>query len=92
VAALYERLPRSPVVELNRAVAVAEAGDVEGALAIVDALPLDGYRYLHSTRAELLVRLGRREEAIAAYRRALALDPSAAERRFLTARLLALDA
>ena len=48
------------------------------ALAIVDALDLDGYRYLHSTRAELLRRLERREEAAAAYRRALALDPAPA--------------
>ena len=78
-------------MELNRAVAVAEAGDVPRALAIVDALDLDGYRYLHSTRAELLRRLERREEAAAAYRRALALDPSPAERRFLTGRLDALD-
>ena len=70
VAALYEELAartRSPVVELNRAVAVAESGDPERALAIVDALALDDYRYLHSTRAELLRRLGRDEEARAAY-------------------------
>ena len=91
VVGLYEQLPPSPVVELNRAVAVAEAGDVPAALAIVDAVDLDGYRYLHSTRAELLRRLDRREEAAAAYRRALALDPSPAERRFLTGRLDALD-
>jgi RNA polymerase sigma-70 factor (ECF subfamily) len=91
VAALYAQLPRSPVVELNRAVAVAESGDVEGALAIVEALPLEGYRYLHSTRAELLSRLGRRADAADAYRRALALDPSPAERRFLEARLVGLD-
>ena len=66
VVALYTSLAaltRSPVVELNRAVAVAEAGDVAGALALVDALDLDGYRYLHSTRAELLRRLGRPDEA-----------------------------
>ena len=49
----------SSVVALNRAVAVAEAGDVAGALGLVDGLELDGYRYLHSTRAELLRRLGR---------------------------------
>ena len=53
----------SPVVELNRAVAVAEAGEAEAALALVDALDLDGYHYLHATRAELLRRLGRRGRA-----------------------------
>ena len=90
VAALYERLlelTRSPVVALNRAVAVAEAGAPEDALAIVDALPLGEYRYLHSTRAELLRRLGRSEEAHAAYERALALTTAAPERRFLERRL-----
>jgi len=89
VVALYRELAaltRSPVVELNRAVAVAETGDTEQALALVDALELDGYRYFHSTRAELLRRLGRTEEARAAYGRALALDPPAPERRFLEAR------
>ena len=80
-------LTRSPVVALNRAVAVAEAGDVEGALALVDALELDGYRYLHSTRAELLRRLGRTEEARDAYRRALELTTSDPERRFLRSHL-----
>lgn len=90
VAALYAQLAaltRSPVVELNRAVAIAEAGDVAGALAITDALDLDGYRYLHSTRAELLRRLGRDEEARAAYERALGLGPSEPERRFLQRRI-----
>ena len=91
VAVLYAQLPRSPVVELNRAVAIAEAGDVVQALAIVDALDLDTYRYLHSTRAELLTRLDRRGEAADAYRRALALDPPPAEQRFLTDRLDGLD-
>ena len=66
-------MTRSPVVELNRAVAIAEAGDVAGALRLVDALALDDYRYLHSTRAELLRRLGRVDEARCAYARALAL-------------------
>ena len=86
IAALYEELARvtgSPVVELNRAAAVAEAGDVEGALAIVDALDLGGYHYLHSTRAELLRRLDRPDEARAAYDRALDLVHSDPERRFL---------
>jgi RNA polymerase sigma-70 factor (ECF subfamily) len=72
-------------------VAIAEAGDVAGALAIVDTLELDGYRYLHSTRAELLRRLGRLEEARAAYRRALALGGTEPERRFLERRLTALE-
>jgi RNA polymerase sigma-70 factor (ECF subfamily) len=72
-------------------VAIAEGGDVPAALAIVDGLDLDGYRYLHSTRAELLTRLGRRPEAADAYRRALALDPPDAERRFLADRLDGLD-
>ena len=65
LAALYGELARltgSPVVELNRAAAIAEAGDVEAALALVDQLELDGYHYLHSTRAELLRRLGRVDE------------------------------
>jgi RNA polymerase sigma-70 factor (ECF subfamily) len=75
------------VVELNRAVAVAEADGAEAGLAIADDLPLDGYRYLHSTRAELLRRLGRNGEAGAAYRRALELAPSEPERRLLERRL-----
>nr|WP_245972021.1 sigma-70 family RNA polymerase sigma factor [Solirubrobacter pauli] len=91
VADLYARLPQTPVVQLNRAVAIAEAGDVPRALAIVDALDLHGYRYLHSTRAELLKRLGRPREAADAYRRALALDPPPAERRLLADRLDDLD-
>jgi RNA polymerase sigma-70 factor, ECF subfamily len=74
-------------VELNRAVAVAEAGAPEEALAIVDRLDLDGYRYLHATRGELLRRLGRTEEAEASYRRALELTESEPERRLLLARL-----
>jgi RNA polymerase sigma-70 factor (ECF subfamily) len=93
VGALYEqlsRLTRSPVVELNRAVAVAEAGAPEQALAIVDGLSLDGYRYLHSTRAELLRRLGRPAEAADAYRRALDLTQADAELRFLKRRLATL--
>jgi RNA polymerase sigma-70 factor (ECF subfamily) len=95
VAELYEALAAltgSPVVELNRAVAVAEAGEPEAALAIVDGLALDGYRYAHSTRAELLRRLGRPAEARAAYERALALAPPAPERRFLERRRAALSA
>jgi RNA polymerase sigma-70 factor, ECF subfamily len=79
------------VVELNRAVAVAEAGDPEAALRTVGRLTLPDYRYLHSTRAELLRRLGRREEARAAYRRALDLTPASAERRFPEGRLAELS-
>ncbi len=94
LAALYgelARLTRSPVVELNRAAAIAEAGDVEGALAVVERLQLDYYHYLHSTRAELLSRLDRIEEARAEYNRALELVHSDAERRFLEQRLAELD-
>jgi RNA polymerase sigma-70 factor (ECF subfamily) len=90
LAALYGELARrtgSPIVELNRAAAIAEAGDVESALALIDGLELDQYHYLHSTRAELLRRLDRRDEARAAYGRALELVRSAAERRFLEQRL-----
>jgi RNA polymerase sigma-70 factor (ECF subfamily) len=90
VAELYRRLVEltdSPVVELNRAVALAQAGDPAGALRAVDALDLGGYLYFHSTRGELLRRLGRDDEARAAYRRALELATSTPERRFLTRRL-----
>ena len=90
IAALYgelARITRSPVVELNRAVAVAEADGPERALAIVDRLELDDYQYMHSTRAELLRRLGRTDEARVAYERALALTRSDRERRFLERRL-----
>jgi RNA polymerase sigma-70 factor, ECF subfamily len=91
IAALYAELARltgSPVVELNRAVAVAEARGAEAGLELVDALgQLDDYRYLHSTRAELLRRLGRDDDARAAYERALALASVDYERRFLERRL-----
>ena len=90
VAALYGELARvtgSPVVELNRAVAVAQTGASEAALRIVDGLALDDYRYLHSTRAELLRRLGRLDDARVAYRRALDLTRAEPERRFLARRL-----
>jgi RNA polymerase sigma-70 factor, ECF subfamily len=89
IVALYGELVRltgSPVVELNRAVAVAEAGDTKAALALVDRLDLDTYHYLHATRAELLRRLDRVEDARAAYDRALELVHSDAERRFLERR------
>jgi RNA polymerase sigma-70 factor (ECF subfamily) len=90
VAELYRRLAEltgSAVVELNRAVALAQAGDPAAALGAVDRLDLDGYLYFHSTRGELLRRLGRGDEARAAYRRALELATSTPERRFLTRRL-----
>jgi RNA polymerase sigma-70 factor (ECF subfamily) len=90
IAALYgdlSRLTDSPVVELSRAVAVAEAQSPEAGLAIVDRLALEDYRYLHSTRGELLRRLGRVQEARDAYRRALALVHDDAERRLLERRL-----
>ncbi len=85
VASLYAELAertRSPVVELNRAVAIAQAGSPDVALALVDRLDLAFYPYLHSTRAELLRRLGRVEEARSAYRRALELIRTEPERRF----------
>src|SRR6266545_3944026 len=94
LAALYGELARltgSPVVELNRAAAVAEAGEVEAALALVERLELDQYHYLHATRAELLRRLDRVEEARAPYNRALELVHSDAERRFLEQRLTELQ-
>ena len=90
IAALYGGLARvtgSPVVELNQAAAIAEAGDVPAAMAIVESLELDDYHYLHAMRAELLRRLDRVEDARAAYERALELVHSEAERRFLEGRL-----
>jgi RNA polymerase sigma-70 factor, ECF subfamily len=94
IAALYATLAHitgSPVVELSRAVAVAEAEGPEAGLAIVDRLPLEDYRYLHATRGELLRRLGRVDEARAAYDRALALVHDDAERHLLERRLAELD-
>jgi RNA polymerase sigma-70 factor (ECF subfamily) len=90
IAALYGELADrtgSDVVRLNRAVAIAEADGPAAALAIVDALDLPGYQYWHSTRAELLRRLGRTDEARAAYREALALARTVPERRFLERRI-----
>jgi len=92
IATHYQELARltgSPVVELNRAVAVAHVEGPAAALAIVDQLQLEDYQYLHSTRGELLLRLGRGAEAKAAYQRALELAGAPAERRFLQARLAA---
>ncbi len=90
IATLYAQLAEltgSPVVELNHAVAVAHADGAEAALEMVEGLDLDDYLYLHSTRAELLRRLGRTDEARAAYRRAVDLAQAASERRFLERRL-----
>jgi RNA polymerase sigma-70 factor (ECF subfamily) len=93
IASLYEELAyitRSPVVELNRAVAVAHAHSPQAALDIVERLELEDYQYAHSTRAELLRRLRRPDEARTAYERALELVRSEPERRFLERRLNAL--
>jgi RNA polymerase sigma-70 factor (ECF subfamily) len=91
IVRLYDELLRlqpSPVVALNRAVAVAMAEGPDAGLAAVDAIAgLEDYRYLHATRADLLRRLGRAAEARAAYERALTLTPDGAERDLLEARL-----
>jgi RNA polymerase sigma-70 factor (ECF subfamily) len=90
IAALYGELADltgSAVVRLNRAVAIAEAEGPAAALAIVDGLDLPGYQYWHSTRAELLRRLGRPAEARAAYQAALDLARSLPERRYLERRI-----
>jgi RNA polymerase sigma-70 factor (ECF subfamily) len=95
IAALYGELARltdSPVVELSRAVAVAEADGPDAGLHIIDRLALEDYHYLHATRGELLRRLGRTADARAAYDRALALVHDEAERRLLQRRRTELDA
>ena len=94
IAALYGELARltaSPIVELNRAVAIAEASGAEVGLRLIDQLALDDYRYLHSTRGELLRRLGRIDEARDAYRRAVALVYDDAERRLFERRIAELE-
>jgi RNA polymerase sigma-70 factor (ECF subfamily) len=93
IATLYgvlAELTQSPVVEMNRAVALAEIEGPEAALEVIDQLPLDDYRYFHSTRADFLRRLGRNAEARIAYGRALALTDNKPERRFLEGRMLEL--
>jgi len=95
IAALYGELARvapSPVVELNRAVAVAMAGAPDDALTLLDRIEgLDEYHLLHATRADLLRRVGRDDEARAAYARAAGLARNAAERTFLERRLAAVS-
>jgi RNA polymerase sigma-70 factor (ECF subfamily) len=90
IAALYRelvRLTRSPIVELNYAIAIAESDGPEAALALVERLDLQSFQYFHSTRGELLRRLGRREDARAAFERALDLAHTESERRFLVRRV-----
>jgi RNA polymerase sigma-70 factor, ECF subfamily len=93
IATLYGELVEltgSPVIELNRAVALAEAQGAEAGLVLIERLELDTYHYLHAARADFLQRLGRRAEARLAYLRALELVSSSRERRFLEGRLAAL--
>lgn len=97
IVALYDRLARfepTPVVRLNRAVAVAEASGAERALPLVDALAAEGaiehYHLLHAARGELLARLGRSEEAVRALEKAESLAATGPERRFLAGRIQAL--
>jgi RNA polymerase sigma-70 factor (ECF subfamily) len=90
IASLYETLARqtgSPIVEMNRAIAVAEIDGPDAGLAILDRLDLGQYRYFHSTRADLLRRAGRPGEAHQAYRRALDLAQTEPEQRFLQDRV-----
>jgi RNA polymerase sigma-70 factor (ECF subfamily) len=94
IAALYGELARltgSPVIELNRAVALAEAESVESGLDAIEGLELDSYPYLHATRADFLRRLGQRRDARVAYERALQLARTDPERRFLQRRLAELE-
>ena len=94
IAALYKELARlapSPVVDLNRAVAIAMAEGIPAGLALVDELSrageLDGYYLLPATRADLLRRDGQLAAAAVMYEQALTLAPTGAERRYLTSRL-----
>jgi len=89
VIALYDQLVRldpSPIVRLNRAIAVSELDGPEIALAEIDGLPLEGYHAFHATRADLLRRLGRSEESRAAYDQAIALAGNTAETAYLIRR------
>ena len=94
IVQLYDQLlalAPSPVVALNRAVAVAEVDGPEAALAAIDGLDLDAYQPYHAVRAELFRRVGRTEAAAVAYRRAAELSANPVEREFLERRLSALD-
>ena len=94
ILALYDQLiaiAPSPVVRLNRAVAVAEVDGPAAALAMVDDLELDTYYVFHSIRADLLARLGRTEDAADAYAAAITATGNAAEQRFLRSRLAGLN-
>jgi RNA polymerase sigma-70 factor (ECF subfamily) len=98
IVALYDRLVAcepTPVVRLNRAVAVAEASGPERALPLVDGLLAEGelerYHLLHAARGELLARLGRSEEAVRALEQAVSLAATGPERRFLAGRIAALS-
>jgi RNA polymerase sigma-70 factor (ECF subfamily) len=88
---LLERLQPSPVIALNRAVAIAMVDGPRAALAIIDALAeasdLDNYHLLHAARADLLRRIGSSEEAAKSYKRALTLATNDSERRYLDRRL-----
>jgi RNA polymerase sigma-70 factor (ECF subfamily) len=86
IVALYDQLliiAPTPVVALNRAIAIGECQGPATALTLVDELDLDGYYAFHATRADLLRRLGHDTQAATAYKRAAALAPTAAEREFL---------
>ena len=90
IAALYDTLALqtgSPIVEMNRAIVVAEIEGPSAGLAILDSLELEHYRYYHSTRAELLRRAGQFEHAQRAYQRALELAQTEPERQFLRHRI-----
>jgi RNA polymerase sigma-70 factor (ECF subfamily) len=94
IVLLYQRLEHisgSPIVTMNRAIAVAELQGPEAGLAMLDRPELDGYRYYHSTCADLLRRLGRDDEARAAYARAIELTRPGPEQRFLESRLAELS-
>jgi len=94
ILALYDQLMAvtpSPVVALNRAVAVAEVRGAGAALAIVDELDLESYHVFHVVRADLLRKLGRTADAAAAYQRAISLTQNVAEREFLEGRLQSLS-
>ena len=91
---LYDQLMQiapSPVVAMNRAIAIAELDGPDVGLAALDGLPLDQYQPYHSTRADLLRRAGRTADAVDEYQQALAMTTNDAERRFLERRLAELD-